>query len=86
MSSLKFSRGDVAPAPPVGHAARHFAAIGLRSAASALARLSRRLAPLPWRGHRLPPQFEFYAEAGAPEGALYRDGELVGWLNGVQRL
>ena len=29
---------------------------------------------------------EFYAEAGAPEGALYLDGQLVGWLHGVKRL
>ena len=29
---------------------------------------------------------EFYAEAGAPEGALYLDGQLVGYLPGVTRL
>lgn len=29
---------------------------------------------------------EFHAEAGAPEGALYVDGQLVGHLPGVQRL
>jgi hypothetical protein len=32
------------------------------------------------------PQLEFHAEAGAPEGALYVDGKLVGWLPGVRRL
>ena len=32
------------------------------------------------------PRFEFHAEAGAPEGALYVDGRLVGWLSGVSRL
>jgi hypothetical protein len=32
------------------------------------------------------PVLEFYAEAGAPEGALYVDGELVGMLSGVTRL
>lgn len=31
-------------------------------------------------------RLEFHAEAGAPEGALYVDGELVGWLPGVSRL
>lgn len=31
-------------------------------------------------------QLEFHAEAGAPEGALYVDGQLVGWLSGVTRL
>ncbi len=29
---------------------------------------------------------EFHAEAGAPEGALYIDGVLVGHLSGVSRL
>ena len=32
------------------------------------------------------PVLEFYAEAGAPEGALYLDGELVGRVEGVSRL
>lgn len=34
----------------------------------------------------LPPVLEFHAEAGAPEGALYLNGELVGKLHGVRRL
>ncbi len=29
---------------------------------------------------------EFHAEAGAPEGALYVDGRLVGHVMGVKRL
>jgi hypothetical protein len=32
------------------------------------------------------PLLEFHAEAGAPEGALYFNGELVGRLRGVTRL
>jgi hypothetical protein len=32
------------------------------------------------------PMLEFYAEAGAPEGALYVDGRRVGVLPGVTRL
>ena len=32
--------------------------------------------------HRSDPRLEFYAEAGAPEGALYLDGQLIGWLPG----
>jgi len=32
------------------------------------------------------PELEFYAEAGAPEGALYADGQRVGTLPGVSRL
>lgn len=31
-------------------------------------------------------QLEFYAEAGAPEGALYVDGQLTAQLDGVRRL
>lgn len=33
-----------------------------------------------------PPELEFYAEAGAPEGALYVDGQRVAQLHGVTRL
>jgi hypothetical protein len=29
---------------------------------------------------------EFHAEAGAPEGALYVNGEFVGFVPGVRRL
>jgi hypothetical protein len=32
------------------------------------------------------PHVEFHAEAGALEGALYVDGQLVAWLPGVSRL
>ena len=35
---------------------------------------------------RTTPWVEFHAEAGAPEGALYIDGLLVGHLSGVSRL
>ncbi|MCE4557268.1 hypothetical protein [Pelomonas cellulosilytica] len=31
-------------------------------------------------------QLEFYAEAGAPEGALYIDGRLTAQLDGIRRL
>ena len=60
----------------------------LRSASALLAGLSRRLAQSDRQGLRQPgPQvLEFYAEAGAPEGALYVDGQLLGHLPGVNRL
>jgi len=32
------------------------------------------------------PLLEFHSEAGAPEGALYADGKLVGYVSGVTRL
>jgi hypothetical protein len=55
---------------------------------SMLTRLARQLvAPLPSRRSQpSPPVLEFYADASAPEGALYVDGKLVGWINGVKRL
>jgi len=87
MAILKFPRTGVLEAPrPTREALRRVAAIGLRSASAALGRLSRRLAPPAGRVARPVPQLEFYAEAGAPEGALYLDGKLVGWVSGVQRL
>jgi hypothetical protein len=62
----------------------------LRGASAALARRARDVArPLHARQRRMRSQHdasvEFHAEAGAPEGALYVDGELVGYIP-VQRL
>jgi hypothetical protein len=67
---------------------RHAAALGLRATSALLTRMARQLvAPLPSRRSKpLPPVLEFYADSGAPEGALYVDGKLVGWLSGVKRL
>jgi len=67
---------------------RRFVAGVLRSASLALASLSRSLAASERARERSPPEMvlEFYAEAGAPEGALYLDGRLVGYLPGVTRL
>jgi hypothetical protein len=74
-------------AAPRGNIVRRGAAIALRSASVALARLSRQIhAADAARSAPLAPALEFYAEAGAPEGALYIDGELVGYVAGVTRL
>ena len=87
MASLKYPRAGNVDAPyPIRESARRLAAIGLRSASAALARLSRRLAHPARRIAHPTPQLEFYAEAGAPEGALYLNGQLVGWVSGVRRL
>jgi hypothetical protein len=59
-------------------------AIALRCGSALLARLARRL--MPSRRPRPKPELEFYAEAGAPEGALYADGRRVGTLAGITRL
>lgn len=70
---------------PAAFGVRELVAAGLRSASVVLARLSRRLARPARRPPSVEARLEFYAEAGAPEGALYLDGELVGWV-GVTRL
>lgn len=74
------------PASPL-YPLRKLAAVSLRRASHLLARLARKLAVASARvPARRPPELEFYAEAGAPEGALYLDGVLVGHLQGVTRL
>ena len=65
---------------------RRLAAASLRITSVALGRLARRLGRQGRIPDRTAPVFEFYAEAGAPEGALYIDGRLVGHINGVSRL
>jgi hypothetical protein len=65
--------------------ARAVAAALLRAAGRALDRLAERLAAAPHRAVPLQ-SLEFHAEAGAPEGALYVNGELVGFVAGVNRL
>ena len=63
----------------------------LRAAGAALDRLAARLAAHEGalqakHAGPLGSVYEFHAEAGAPEGALYVDGLLVGRLEGVLRL
>ncbi len=59
-------------------------AIALRCSSAQLARLAHRLTPS--RRAKRKPELEFYAEAGAPEGALYADGRRIGTLSGITRL
>lgn len=70
---------------PEDRRARRLLAAALRAASRALDRLALRLAHIE-RREPAEPVLEFYAEAGAPEGALYVDGRLVGILSGVNRL
>lgn len=60
----------------------------LHAASRALHRLATQLAAAPAHGPvaTAPVMLEFHAEAGAPEGALYVDGQLVARLVGVNRL
>ena len=84
MSSLKELRWGKEPAP-MAEAGKRLAAALLQRASFMLARLACGLArsSSETRGE---PRFEFHAEVGAPEGALYVDGRLVGWISGVRRL
>ena len=73
---------------PRGPSVRRLLAGILRAASHSLAQLSRALSATERardrnRGETV---YEFYAEAGAPEGALYVNGELVGYVPGVTRL
>lgn len=87
MSSPRYPRASAfEPHPSALGGARRIAAIGLRSASAVLTRLSHRLASPGHRGSHPLAQLEFHAEAGAPEGALYLEGRLVGWVKGVTRL
>ncbi|MFM7533070.1 MAG: hypothetical protein ACKO5J_11440 [Rubrivivax sp.] len=74
---------------------RHGLARALAGAGRFLDSLSRRLAQAEARAAAREEQavheaveamLEFHAEAGAPEGALYVNGEFVGYLPGVSRL
>ena len=94
MSSLKELRWGKEPAP-LAEAGRRLAAALLQRASRLLARLASGLASAPAEHHPEPrvevdvfgaERLERLFEAGAPEGALYVDGRLVGWLSGVRRL
>lgn len=66
---------------------RELAAAFLRLASRALDGLAERVALVDKdRAAAGEPQLEYHADAGAPEGALYVDGRLVGHVLGVTRL
>lgn len=69
-------------------ALRRRLAAALYAAGHALQRLALRLCSAPSRASTAAQsaRLEFHAEAGAPEGALYVDGQLVAYLTGVRRL
>lgn len=69
-------------------ALRHAAAAVLHVASQLLSQMARQLATTPaqYRPDASAPVLEFHAEAGAPEGALYVDGQLVAALPGIRRL
>lgn len=72
---------------PAIDAARWLAAASLRKGSIALAALAWKIVhAAPRRTAAAHARLEFHAEAGAAEGALYLDGQLVGWIEGVTRL
>jgi hypothetical protein len=75
------------PRAPAASLPRRLVAAVLRNASGALARLAQHVAePTARAPASLPQTLEFYADASAPEGALYVDGRLIGHLPGVKRL
>lgn len=87
MQRLKTSLwGAIEPHRPVAEIMLRFAASGLAAASDALSRLAHAIGEPVVAKPAREPQLEFHADAGAPEGALYLDGKLVGWLSGVTRL
>ncbi len=73
------------PTSPGERRARGLATAVLRAASRVLDGLASRLA-LTEAGTGAEPVLEYHADAGAPEGALYVDGRLVGHVLGVTRL
>lgn len=74
-------------ARPVGaHRAREWLALGLFVASRALGLLAERVAMRHHARTATEPVIEFHGDAGAPEGALYVDGRLVGHVLGANRL
>ena len=87
MSSLKSPVwSPVGLSEALAEASRQALATSLHSASALLARLARQIARPARKVRAAEPHIEFYAPSGAPEGALYLDGKLVGWVPGVRRL
>ena len=84
--TLPWATGDVAR--PLSAALLYFVAATLQTASTVLTRLAVRVSEA--EAVRSSPQtVEFHAvyrESGAPEGALFINGELVGTIEGVTRL
>ena len=70
------------------HRGRAALATVMRSGALVLQGLAERVAPptVATRPDAALARLEYHCEAGAPEGALYVDGVLFGYLEGVERL
>jgi hypothetical protein len=82
MQDLPFDHED----PHDERRVRHVAVAFLRLASELLDSLASKLDWRPSAAGQAEPVLEFHADAGAPEGALFVNGELVGHVLGVTRL
>jgi len=73
-------------ARPVSAALLHLLAALLQTASHVLTRLAVRVSERQAAPVQTVEFHALYGDAGAPEGALYVNGELVGWIEGVKRL
>ena len=73
-------------ASPDNRPVREVLAALLHASGAALNSLAVHLLRVQAATQAVEPVLEFYAEAGAPEGALYVNGQLVGHVRGVTRL
>ncbi|MDE2082084.1 MAG: hypothetical protein KGI90_12080 [Burkholderiales bacterium] len=86
---MSIRHASLEASPLAAPAWRRLAAAALRAASRGLDRLAlrvARVAPKQALPEVDPLVVEFHAEAGAPEGALYVNGRLLGYLPGVNRL
>ncbi|HVZ45268.1 MAG TPA: hypothetical protein VHA82_15770 [Ramlibacter sp.] len=84
--TLPWAAGETAR--PLSATLLYLAAAVLQTASGVLARVAAKLAQAE-RAEPAPHVVEFhpiYRDSGAPEGALYVDGKLVGIVEGVTRL
>ena len=73
-------------ARPLSATLLHLLAAMLRAASEVLTRLAARSEKKATRATGPAEIHPVYRDAGAPEGALYINGELVGYIEGVTRL
>ena len=86
MSSINILQG-LAPPRHLQERILQLTADQLLRASAALARASASLSRKTTKpALEVHPLLEFHCESGAPEGALYVDGQLFGWISGTNRL
>ena len=74
------------PESALDYRLRNAVAAALRGTSRMLSRLARRISASKKVRYADVGHVEFYAEAGAPGGAIYVDGLLIGYVTGLKRL